>query len=769
MSSTAFVDTFFQWKPPKYEAAPDHTASKGTRPPAPWDMHLDDELILKKIKFLPSLQTSLRDIAELALHRRAKDIPPCDRSRFPTDQVIARTYERMAPIREEADLTRQYESTIGSFCAMVAATLECKHEEWDTGFLQWTVSPSKRHGHGIADGFLRMVARPPRGTRLDATSERVSKLKQQAEDVALYFPDLSVWEFKSLKVIGAREPMQGIIDLAATYGRDEGDNFPWVGCPFKASCWHTHRSPRGGPIRTGAPTGPDCNAPRLGINLSLTKVPTAPATLSVGDAQNVRHLVQQTWAEGVRTDATFLVIHSGNYEIIGLRHRGKQTLYISDIIEGPSQDRYAQIQTGLFIAIMRDARRRAKSLRLATTKPPKWIKYYDGESDSSVPTLSPREQQEQKQASQVAAVGEAFIRPIVVFTVTPAKTNTVHFAFRVDTPYYRPEYAIPFEFEDTPKREMPLFTVVVQAKNLDPVTPKISFGTILVDGQVYNPSAAYMRGLCTFPKHTIIKCAQTEGDVARLWKESAVCDTCEELGVTGIPESVGYFRTDETEQLPRAVLLLSDCGKPANIPELLMLQKQAFIGTLRLFHRSGYIHGNLQPRKLLLDADGEPKIVGFGHARRQASLLAEYELERARELKQLKCILDITGPTRPPTPTPIRLDLVRIGPFNLTDRKVVHLREIFESATSWLNVLGYFPGNQVDKLHLTNGPPQDKHSYIAVQFATQKEVDRFTAFWTQAPMPKTFEGIHLDVWADGAGRTAESLDERKWQRAKRLA
>ncbi|KAJ7162374.1 hypothetical protein C8R46DRAFT_1194052, partial [Mycena filopes] len=378
-SDTAFVETFFQWKPPKYEAAPDHTPSKATRPPAPWDMHLDDELILKKIKFLPSLQNSFRLIAERALQRRAEDIPPCDLRHFPTEQVIAMAFDRMTPIREEADLTRRYESTTGSFCAMVAATLECKHDKWDTGFLEWTVSPSKRHGHGIADGFLRMAARLPTTTRLDTSTKRFSKLKLLAENVARYFPDLAVWEFKSLKVIGARG-LQGVIDLAAAYGRDDCDNFPWVRCPSKESCWHTHRSSRGGPLRTGAPTGPDVDAMGLRIDLSTTELPAPSATLSEGDAQNVRHLVQQTWAEGVRTDATFLVMHSGNYEIIGLRNRGEQTLYISDIIEAPSQDRYAQIHTGLYIAIMRDARRRTRSLA-EDRIPPTWIKYYDGEPD----------------------------------------------------------------------------------------------------------------------------------------------------------------------------------------------------------------------------------------------------------------------------------------------------------------------------------------------------------------------------------------------------
>jgi hypothetical protein len=66
----------------------------------------------------------------------------------------------------------------------------------------------------------------------------------------------------------------------------------------------------------------------------------------------------------VRNDGTIIVIHSGNYEVIGIRHRESQTLYISDVIEPPTckNPAYGKLHTGIYIAAIKDAMDRAKQL-----------------------------------------------------------------------------------------------------------------------------------------------------------------------------------------------------------------------------------------------------------------------------------------------------------------------------------------------------------------------------------------------------------------------
>ena len=57
-----------------------------------------------------------------------------------------------------------------------------------------------------------------------------------------------------------------------------------------------------------------------------------------------------------------MVLHSGNHEIIGIRHRETQTLYISEIIEphSCSNPAYGKIQVGLYIAAIQETIDRAR-------------------------------------------------------------------------------------------------------------------------------------------------------------------------------------------------------------------------------------------------------------------------------------------------------------------------------------------------------------------------------------------------------------------------
>ena len=57
----------------------------------------------------------------------------------------------------------------------------------------------------------------------------------------------------------------------------------------------------------------------------------------------------------MRTNSTILVLHSGNHEIIGIRHRKSQTLYISNVIEPhAATPAYGKIHVGLYIAALWD-------------------------------------------------------------------------------------------------------------------------------------------------------------------------------------------------------------------------------------------------------------------------------------------------------------------------------------------------------------------------------------------------------------------------------
>jgi hypothetical protein len=93
-------------------------------------------------------------------------------------------------------------------------------------------------------------------------------------------------------------------------------------------------------------------------------------------------MFQKTWAQAVRSDATLLVVSSGNFEFIGVRHRESQTLYLSPLIDVQNTSTYAKLHTGLYLAAFRDVVSRAVQLRDARTPPLSWTrKYYPDEED----------------------------------------------------------------------------------------------------------------------------------------------------------------------------------------------------------------------------------------------------------------------------------------------------------------------------------------------------------------------------------------------------
>src|SRR6266849_551058 len=65
-----------------------------------------------------------------------------------------------------------------------------------------------------------------------------------------------------------------------------------------------------------------------------------------------------------------MILHSGNHEIIGIRHRETQTLYISHVIEphSCSNHAYGKIQVGIYIAAIQETIDRARQDKEAKEK-----------------------------------------------------------------------------------------------------------------------------------------------------------------------------------------------------------------------------------------------------------------------------------------------------------------------------------------------------------------------------------------------------------------
>jgi hypothetical protein len=84
---------------------------------------------------------------------------------------------------------------------------------------------------------------------------------------------------------------------------------------------------------------------------------------------HAKDIVQQAWAQAVRLDVTFFVIHSGNYEIVCLRERESQTLYVSRLIQPHEYHEYGKLHIGIYIAAIQETIDRMK--QTSKKEPPK--------------------------------------------------------------------------------------------------------------------------------------------------------------------------------------------------------------------------------------------------------------------------------------------------------------------------------------------------------------------------------------------------------------
>ena len=67
--------------------------------------------------------------------------------------------------------------------------------------------------------------------------------------------------------------------------------------------------------------------------------------------------ILQAWAQAVQHDSTLIILHSGNYEFVGVHHCKTQTLYLSNMIDVAKDDSpaYGKLHVGIYIVALRDA------------------------------------------------------------------------------------------------------------------------------------------------------------------------------------------------------------------------------------------------------------------------------------------------------------------------------------------------------------------------------------------------------------------------------
>lgn len=567
------VREFFDYSLPPHLLHNDHSTSTSTRPPARFDLHLDDHLRLKRVVYLPSLVTDLEAIADQALadYMSVQPLPPTLEAGtwFPNriERQHALTVSPHDKLVNEKSVEEVYLQTLARHCGIVASTLEFQLPVWSPAYLEWTTNHRSDENYAIADGFLKLVAEP---TPLPDDPCRplpvaYSKLRED-------FPVLGVWEFKSLKV-GAREVFEVIREFARKA------IFPWVGCNAGELCASQHSPDSVGPLKTWSKLGPDAKSPvSQGAISHPQSPPVLPEPSRAFDATEITrgvHMLQQGFAESVKHDTTFGCLNAGRYEMYWRRDRATSTIYITDIIETDSPGR-ARVLTGLFIAIIRDAMDRSAQLR-RSLHPPTWRKINPYDNLHIIHVLSPEDM-----------LAEAITRPWLKLVAQDKKSPPPSFC---PNSLYLRISAASVEGPHNAPNSNSIFHIIIPSQR------HVSRGVLKISDEIF-------RGIeGRFSSSVIVKTANHDRIIKRMMHEYEVYVGLATAGVACIPDVVGLFSYTNSEsnqriELNYLALILEDVGikslaeiweEEGNISRGLMGE---CLQALNQIHAAGYLYGS---------------------------------------------------------------------------------------------------------------------------------------------------------------------------------
>ncbi|KAG6835534.1 hypothetical protein H0H93_000422, partial [Arthromyces matolae] len=594
---------------------PDHTKSTGTRGPAPYDLHLDERFKLKKMFYQPSMVEELEDIVEDAIEcylETHKYLPPVplkvhktEISAFPTPAWRSACLERSdyKQIVNEQGIQRTYGSTTGKHCALVAATLEFQDRQWNQRHLQWEIDPVKGLTVGVADGFLKLKEVARKSTPPVSLSNSYIRTKGH------FVRGLGVWEFKSL-VAGGIDVFRAILEHTTH------SEFAWKSCPYKMCCEHQCQVDKNefGIPSVWAKTGLDAETSVIRDNHAAYVAPKISPEAALTKA---RDILQQIWAEMVATDSTFGCLDAGLYLLIFRRIRADNALYVSSIIE-TNKPKYHKIQTGLYIAMLRDAKRR--SLRIKKDRPSTW-----SDSNPNIKGISEVKDSDCNETRQTKIFEEMSSRQWLKFE--PSKRGEVGFTFCMKALYDRID---PFSYKlgdpASAYNGDPCITVIAKPDAV------VSQGRLSIDKVVFK-GCSLMPSEYGYLKHA----NHDKRSRKRLqWEARVYSRLGQGEAQAYIPMMLGFFRHPNIENLdanPRAeylTLLLEDTGMSLDKvgPVVLADVADECRKALGQIHASGFCHGEISLKHIVYRENRQPSeitFISFGGAIRNPG---ELDIER---------------------------------------------------------------------------------------------------------------------------------------------
>ncbi|KAF8892859.1 hypothetical protein CPB85DRAFT_229749 [Mucidula mucida] len=351
--------------------------------------------------------------------------------------------------------------------------------------------------------------------------------------------------------------------------------------------------------------------------------------------------IQKAWVHAVRIDATAVIFDCGNFVRIGIRHRKRQTLYLSSLIDirtckDPS---YGSLWTALHIALASDAMKRLPLLentllgkrKSMFDEPQRVRKKSKAGAVSDEDPSSPSDE-------AMAAFMDTFPALAIFFRFDNLDSPAPLLLFRPDSErkerYGPKEYLKIIAYKRLGSGSVgDVYRAVIEPES----SPSDAYGSLTKAGRSKGKGSVAKK-----PKDPseelaqrpfILKIAPTRARARRLEHEVEVYRHLRSAGVSGIPSLLSYR---EGVNADLRALLLSDAGHP--LGRRMDSDKKVDLSTeagtalksiLTAMHEAGVLHRDVRSWNIMEDDLGQVRFTDFDRSSFRGTS-EDYQAEQER-------------------------------------------------------------------------------------------------------------------------------------------
>ncbi|KAH9487223.1 hypothetical protein JR316_0001292 [Psilocybe cubensis] len=598
----------------------DHSVGSITSPLKFYDRHIGPNHTLQNVAHLPSLPQLLAKTCDTALTRlRQKDrklqadpyhFQPIPRAKFGDAESVRWYYsENISDIGHSMVSKLCFHQHVKDW----PSVFELVKEPWDTFYM--------------SEGFLKVAEDWMTGTIYldDALKGKLSQSDQATlHSLLKKFPKLAIWHVYPMLDIfmTTLSKTTGTFSLRWEIPRTTGYRLTTQTFPSPDGGSVSHKLGIRNFARKGSTGGHPLERRRT---VKGGKSVTRPLAADRARYRpEFRHYIQHAWAQSVMHDTTFIILHCGRYERIGIRHRASQTLYLSGVIDTVNikDPRYRKMHIGLHFAILEDALERVEAGKVQDKKTELKSKKRASEVENAESLPQPKRQRIMDPSSvpndSYGNIGEhLFNRKLALVSLDyEAMSSSVPSSFiRIGESCKRNDSSEETDWtRDLSNKRQFTTDEYFTLKLLAP----------LGDGAVgvAHPAVAEVTLLSgeVVRQNLVFKMSFTEQGQKKLRDEFNIYCRMSRSNVKGVPDVHGLFHDAESDTLG---LLMSDAGKSLRQRDLertgvygekvqgTLEEKEAFAEVIRGLDKAWIAHQDIRAENLTIDLHGNAFIIDF--------------------------------------------------------------------------------------------------------------------------------------------------------------